>query len=441
MKYPPFRTVIVSLVACLAGPLSAQTNYIGTGSGSALDIATPENWDNDLPVAPANPGTISTNSAVNAANDVFTYTGYYITLTGGVMTQFGSGNDPLFSGGTFTVNGGTYGATAGSGRGFRNDASNVTTLTSGKINSGSTANGGSNIQNGSSLVINGGEFQQWGTGRSIRATGGGSITVNPGGALSMDTSGTASGSLGVNHLSSGSNTITLNGGTTTANFLSFGNNASTPRLTLILGGSSAGTLAAVDFKPLDSQEVIGARRINWLPGSLMTMSVANSDEWAAAEWDAGRLFYNGQSKTDLVELTWADATNSTIGLGGGYYFVYDSGTETLSLGSGTPPPVSNLFQITAFAAVTGEPGVWQVSLTGDASTDYVFRSSAALDFSSGSLVENLAAGVPAAGTIGGTNNSVVTTDVSGEATVRMALTGDPSDFVRAQTAPPVIITP
>jgi hypothetical protein len=342
MKNLIITAFVSGLAASLAGRLSAQTNYIGTGSGSALDIATAANWDPAmLPTSSGNPGTISTNSSVNAANGVFTYTDYHITLTGGIMTQFGSGNDPTFSGGSFTVDGGTYGPTNGTGRGFRNDASNVTTLSSGKINSGSTANGGSNIQGGSSLIINGGEFQQWGTTRSIRLTGGSSLTVNPGGTVSMDTTATAVGSLGVNQLSSGSNTLTLNGGTTTANFLSFGNNAASPRLTLVLGGTTAGTLSAVNFKPLDSSEVIGARRINWLSGTLMTMSVANADEWAAAEWDAGRLLYNGQTKTDLSDLSWSEATDSSIGVGGGYYFVYDGGTEALSLASSgsdlTPP--------------------------------------------------------------------------------------------------------
>jgi len=39
------------------------------------------------------------------------------------------------------------------------------------------------------------------------------------------------------------------------------------------------------------------------------------------------------------------------------------------------------------------------------------------------------------GTIGGPNNSIVTINGSGLATVRLALTGSPADFVRAQTIP------
>lgn len=50
---------------------------------------------------------------------------------------------------------------------------------------------------------------------------------------------------------------------------------------------------------------------------------------------------------------------------------------------------------------------------------------------------NLTQGNPGSdpGTIGGTNNSVLTTDAGGDATVRIAMTGNPADFVRAQTAP------
>jgi hypothetical protein len=52
------------------------------------------------------------------------------------------------------------------------------------------------------------------------------------------------------------------------------------------------------------------------------------------------------------------------------------------------------------------------------------------------LVENLTQEDPGdPGTIGGTNDSVLTTDGSGNATVRLTLTGDPRDFVRAVSLP------
>ena len=78
-------------------------------------------------------------------------------------------------------------------------------------------------------------------------------------------------------------------------------------------------------------------------------------------------------------------------------------------------------------------GVWELALKGAASGIYEFRSSTTLDFTPGTLVENLVLAGP--GTIGGTNNSQVTTDGSGLATVRMNLGSAPKNFVRAQTAP------
>ena len=79
------------------------------------------------------------------------------------------------------------------------------------------------------------------------------------------------------------------------------------------------------------------------------------------------------------------------------------------------------------------PGTWELKLEGKPDTAYEFRSSTTLDFTSGTLVTGLTATV---GVISGGSSEIVTTDVSGNATVRMALSGNPADFVRAQTAPP-----
>jgi hypothetical protein len=324
---------ITAAAAAVASTAWAQTTYNGTGTGAALDIDLPGNWTSGLPTSALNPGTITTNSTVDASTGNFTYTGYYITLTGGTMTQFNSGNDPTFSGGSFSVDGGTYGNPAGSGRGFRISDSNVATLTSGTINSGSTANGGLNINSGASLIVNGGTLQQHGATRSILLTGNGSLTVNDG-IVTMDTSVSATGSLGVNHLASGNNTINLNGGDTTANFLAFGNNASTPRLQLTLGGTTAGSFTAVDFLALSGNEVIGARRIDWLPDSLMTMTMTNaSSDWAEVEWAAGRMTYNSEGFGDLGD--WSTVT--TAGFGDGSRF--NMAGNTLSIVA-VPEPAS-----------------------------------------------------------------------------------------------------
>ncbi|MCH7226883.1 hypothetical protein [Haloferula sp. A504] len=81
--------------------------------------------------------------------------------------------------------------------------------------------------------------------------------------------------------------------------------------------------------------------------------------------------------------------------------------------------------------------LWELTLVGDPSTDYEFYSSTTLDFTAGALIENLVQGDPVgdAGTVGGTSNSVLTTDANGDGKVRVTLTGDPRDFVRAQSAP------
>ncbi len=91
-------------------------------------------------------------------------------------------------------------------------------------------------------------------------------------------------------------------------------------------------------------------------------------------------------------------------------------------------------RITSFTSVG--INLWELTLVADASTDYSFYSSTTLDFTPGTLIENLVQGDPGdAGTIGGTNQSVLTTDANGDGKVRVTLTGDPSDFVRAQSVP------
>lgn len=73
-------------------------------------------------------------------------------------------------------------------------------------------------------------------------------------------------------------------------------------------------------------------------------------------------------------------------------------------------------------------GGWELTLVGEAGTDYKFYESSTLDFSPGTLVTNLTATV---GTI--TGGDTVTLDDSGNASLQMTLGGS-KNFVRAQIA-------
>lgn len=91
--------------------------------------------------------------------------------------------------------------------------------------------------------------------------------------------------------------------------------------------------------------------------------------------------------------------------------------------------------ITKFSKV-GEGG-WGVVLTGLPNTAYELRSDPALNFEPGILIENFSQGTPGIdpGSIGGPNDSVVTTDESGDATVRVMLAGGTSNFLRVEVLP------
>jgi hypothetical protein len=107
------------------------------------------------------------------------------------------------------------------------------------------------------------------------------------------------------------------------------------------------------------------------------------------------------------------------------------GNEWLSGYSLQEVPSDAIF-VTSFQQVGVD--LYELMLDGSPNTGYVFRSSPTLEFNPGNAVENLLPGVPAVGAIGGTNNSVLTTDSNGFGTARMTLTG-PKNFVVATPAP------
>lgn len=105
-----------------------------------------------------------------------------------------------------------------------------------------------------------------------------------------------------------------------------------------------------------------------------------------------------------------------------------TGDGTITVGS----PSTDVL-ISSFTEVGG--GVWELTMVGAATTDYEFRSSTDLNFDPGTLVESLLPGVPAVGTIGGSNDSVLTTDGNGDGRVRMTLAGPRNFVVVAVPAP------
>jgi len=160
--------------------------------------------------------------------------------------------------------------------------------------------------------------------------------------------------------------------------------------------------------------------------------------------DATTILNTQVAATGVADAAWESVTLGSVDLGSGYDFHAwrigvmgqtngdDFAFDNLTVTSNSTP--GDDLNITSFASVDGSPDTWQLALKGRQSTSYILRTSTNLAFDAGSLVENLDPGVPASGSIGGANDSVVTTDVSGNATVRLLLTG-PRAFVRAETAP------
>jgi hypothetical protein len=169
--------------------------------------------------------------------------------------------------------------------------------------------------------------------------------------------------------------------------------------------------------------------------------VGNSSElsYTAGNFDQVKQVHDaalGSVVVGSTEWTYATGLTGPAGLTGGsgsFTLVLDEAAGTGLTGVAVTEKVP--FAISSITAVGG--GVWELSLIGPAGVTCEFRSSTTLDFIPGTLVENLTQGNPGSdpGTIGGPNNSRVTTNGSGNATVRMSLTGNPSDFVRAQTVP------
>jgi VCBS repeat-containing protein len=294
------------------------TNADGTDSF----ISNPANWSASLPTNGVT-GTIEINAAYDSS---FAHVGYDVAHIDGTLTKTGFNALTLGAGTTWEMNGAT--AEISSTRGI-----NVTGATF-TLNQGvadlTDNNRDSIIKTGGEIVINGGTMD---IGRHFYFDEG-NLTVN-GGSLTGITD------MGSRNYHSGGN-ADLNGGTIAATYLTFG----TGSFNLNFGGTTPGSLTIENFGGIRANA--NAIGINFDPGTLMSLQLtvpvesgASGDgdlgwskvgaetglSWAETLWADGRLTYNGQNYMTLG--TWATVTST--GLGDGTEFVYDSGTNTLSV--------------------------------------------------------------------------------------------------------------
>ena len=319
---------LLASVACLTLVTVASTGHAATvfddHSGVDSYLSTPENWTNGLPSA-ANPGTIS----MDAKTGLATMTDFVVTQTGGAITQ---GSYPYLtfdmSGGSWTMDGGSIYCRSHT---YTNGA--VFTLNNGTI----TTNNNSTITIwGAQFIVNGGTLNP---DRNVYLRGGGNFTIN-GGTVNQDTAD-AFGAPGYQ----GSGTMNFNSGTVTGAGTydngvigpvvyenTAGRFAFQGTTTATFGGTTAGSATFVDWGTSGDRHNDDVISIDFLSGTRMSLTMRENtralvlggttmtDAWAQALWDHDQLLYNGQSSTDLGGLSWADASSSSVGLGGGEYF-------------------------------------------------------------------------------------------------------------------------
>jgi hypothetical protein len=259
--------------------------------------------------------------------------GYSVLHTGGTLIKSGINKLQLGNGSIWIMEG-PQATTQNGFRGFGVSGGSSLTIREGTVNTENnrdwTVSGA-----GSVITVHVGTIN---LGRHLLASSGGALIVN-GGVINGNP---GSGDMGVRSFASGG-TFTFNGGTTTINRLDLGGS----NTTFNFGGSSTGSLTATAFNGSFGSN----STINFLPGSLMSLTVSGEDEWAAAKWAAGDLTYNGQGVTELG--SWA-AVTAPDGLGPGVRFEYDSATETLRLSEpaadGDGDGIADAWEVTNFGS-------------------------------------------------------------------------------------------
>lgn len=286
-------TLLYAASAAVFSPLLAQTIWTGATDSVYTDAS---NWDNGLPTSAGNPGTIGVGATVTHAEQ--NNTGYFVTQDGGSFTGQAALGLRIRSG-SYTINGGTYTIEAvGLQQGTNGNQDFI-------VNGGTVSvNGLVQIGNGAGrtalLDISGGSFSAG----SIRLTTG-SFNVS-GGTIS----------------SSGEYRSALSSAVFTGGTSSFSTFNADAGFGITLGGTTAGSLTA-------STITNGANfNLNWLSGSLMTVTISSVADWAETYWDAGQIAIDGSDFSTLGN--WA-AVNGSL-------FAWDAGTNTLSLGSVIPEP-------------------------------------------------------------------------------------------------------
>jgi len=308
--------------AAMTWGVSAQTAF--TNADGANDyISNALNWDNGLPGA-GNDGTIAINAGVDT--DVV-HTNYgNVNHSAGQINRTNGLSGLRIGTGTFWTMSGS--ATATGLRGISIDSGGTFTLNlANNTDQADFTNNNRDVNTSGTLTINSGVLQ---TGRSF-TTRNGTINMN-GGSITFS----AAGNFGTQALTGSSSFININAGNVTAERFSLKSGTE-----VVFGTTGAGLL---DFDDWGSGLYSGSGDraqdsgidINVLSGSQIVLdlsaaargldftndSTANpySAAWAQALWETDRLYYNDQNSTDLGGLSWADATNSSIGLGSGEYW-------------------------------------------------------------------------------------------------------------------------
>ncbi len=277
-----------------------DTNFLG-----GL-LTTAANWSNGLPVGQL--GNINVNATVDTS---VILNGYRIIHTGGTISQTGIPALEMTNGSSWTTDGANA-TTSTLFRGFTLRSGSSFTLNQGTIHT-TSGKDWTVYDAGSSITVNGGTLN---LGRHLLLNGlaGASFTIN-GGVINGNMT---TGEIGGRSIHDTAKTFNFNGGTTTTYRLDPGGD----NTVFNFGGTSEGSLTASGFVG-----AFGANSfLNFLPGTRMSVTLTGSDEWAATQWNSGRLRFNGQGTAQLG--SWA-AVTTLGGLGAGTRFDYNSATETL----------------------------------------------------------------------------------------------------------------